>query len=75
MGSACFVANKRAWSIILKYVFLFLQFLLYMQKRFSEKGIPSTIPELPLDQVQEMVKKQQALEIGSQDTETIPLQE
>ena len=32
MGSACFVTNKRAWSIVLKYVCLFWWFFLWTNK-------------------------------------------
>ena len=32
MGSACFVTNKRAWSIVLKYVCLFWWFFLWTKK-------------------------------------------
>ena len=40
MGSACFVTNKRAWSV-LKCLFVLMIFFM------DKKGIPSTIPKLP----------------------------
>ena len=38
MGSACFVTNKRAWSIVLKCVCLFWWFFLWTNKDYTRRA-------------------------------------